>query len=114
VIEEVEKYVAPYEGDKVSGHMTGASVDLRLWSHGKKVPMNDRTLSYQENVLSYQPKLPPHLQKNRQIMFDALTKAGLSNFPKEYWHWSYGDTWWAERTGQKQAIYGVITEFNKG
>lgn len=41
-------------------------------------------------------------------MFDALANAGLSNYPKEYWHWSYGDIQWAKRAGEKTAIYGVI------
>jgi zinc D-Ala-D-Ala dipeptidase len=57
---------------------------------------------------SFQEKLPQYIQKNRSIMFTALKKAGFSNYPKEYWHWSYGDIWWAKRNKKKTAIYGVI------
>ncbi|MBI3671473.1 dipeptidase, partial [Candidatus Azambacteria bacterium] len=45
--------------------------------------------------------------KNREIMFKVLRGAGLSNYPKEFWHWSYGDVWWAKRNKKKIAIYGL-------
>lgn len=108
IIKEIEKYVAPSNGKYVSGHMTGGAVDLRLLKNGKKVPMKSSKLTYQENAKSFQPKLPQYIQKNRNVMFAALKKAGLSNYPKEYWHWSYGDIWWAKRNKKKTAIYGVI------
>lgn len=110
IIKEVNKYVAPAKGKYASGHMTGGAVDLRLIKNGRKLPMKSSKLSYQENVQSWQPKLPKHLQKNRQIMFEALKKAGLTNYSKEFWHWSYGDTWWAKRNKKKTAIYGVINK----
>ena len=108
IVNEVEKYVALSEGKYASGHMTGGAVDLRLWKNGRKIPMKCSKLTYQENAKSFQPKLPRHIQKNREIMFKALKKVGLSNYPKEYWHWSYGDIWWAKRNKEKIAIYGVI------
>jgi len=112
VIKEVEKYVAPFEGGHVSGHMAGGAVDLRIWKNGRKIPMKSSKLTYQENAKSFQPKLPLYIQKNRQTMFDALQKAGLSNFPKEFWHWSYGDIWWAKRNKEKIAIYDVVKRSN--
>lgn len=108
IIKEVEKYVAPSNGKYASGHMTGGAVDLRLLKNGKKVPMKSSKLTYQENAKSFQSKLPQYIQKNRNVMFAALKKAGLSNYSKEYWHWSYGDIWWAKRNKKKTAIYGVI------
>lgn len=111
-IKEAKKYVAPFEGKYVSGHMTGGAVDLRIWKNGRKIPMKSSKLTYQENAKSFQPKLPLYIQKNRQIMFNALQKVGLSNYPKEYWHWSYGDIWWAKRNppagGKNIAIYGIV------
>ncbi|MFA5967622.1 MAG: M15 family metallopeptidase [Patescibacteria group bacterium] len=108
VLQEVNKYVADSKGKWASGHMTGGAVDLRLIKNGRKVPMKSSKLNYQENALSHQSKLPAYLRRNRQVMFAALTKAGLSNYPKEYWHWSYGDIQWARRLGKKTAIYGAI------
>jgi len=108
VKEEAENYIAPAGGPIVSGHMTGGAVDLRLWKNGRKIPMKSWTLTYQENSKSDQPKLPEFIKKNREIMFRALEKAGLSNYPLEFWHWSYGDWQWAKRNGKHTAIYGVI------
>ena len=112
ITKEVEKYVAPQNGKYASGHMTGGAVDLRLWQGGRKIPMKSSKLTYQENAKSLQPKLPKYIQKNRNIMFSALSNAGLSNYPKEYWHWSYGDIWWAKRNNKRTAIYGVIKDIS--
>lgn len=108
VLKEVNKYVANSKGKWASGHMTGGAVDLRLIKNGRKVQMKSLKLNYQENALSDQPKLPAYLRHNRELMFNALTKAGLSNYPKEYWHWSYGDIQWAKRNDKKTAVYGVV------
>lgn len=113
IIKEVDEYAAPYKGKEVSGHMTGAAVDIRLYSNGKKVPMKSSKLSYQENSKSIQPKLPKYIKRNRKILFNALAKAGLSNYSNEYWHWSYGDIWWAKRNKKKTAIYGPIYKIGK-
>lgn len=109
IIQEVEKYVAPWKGSGASGHMTGGAVDLRLVDRrGHKIPMKNRRLGYQENALSIQKKLPGYIQKNREILFEAMRKAGFSNYPKEYWHWSYGDYYWAKRNSKPFAIYGPV------
>lgn len=110
VKEEVNTYAAPAEGEIVSGHMTGGAVDLRLcWKNGKKAPIKSKKLSYQENANPKQKNLAKNILRNRKIMQRALKKAGLSNNPHEYWHWSYGDYGWAKREGKKKAIYDVIS-----
>ncbi|SED95789.1 D-ala-D-ala dipeptidase [Streptomyces sp. TLI_105] len=35
-----------------------------------------------------------------------LTSTGLVNYPTEWWHWSYGDRYWAPATGAATAPYG--------
>ncbi len=112
-IQETKKYVANSKGIFASGHMTGGAVDLRLIyaKTGKRVPMRSWKLTYQENAQPIQPKLKPHLQRNRQIMFDALLKVGLTNYPSEFWHWSYGDAQWARRVGEKVAVYAILSAY---
>ena len=109
VLREVNKFVAASSGKLASGHMTGGAVDLRLYKNGRKIPMISRELTYQQNAKSKQDLLKKYLQENRKIMFDALESTKISNYPKEYWHWSYGDVQWANREGRKIARYGVIT-----
>lgn len=47
-------------------------------------------------------------QRNRQIMTKALLATGFINYPTEYWHWSYGDRYWAFHTKAPYAIYNTI------
>jgi D-alanyl-D-alanine dipeptidase len=44
----------------------------------------------------------------RDILAAALTRAGLVNYPTEWWHWSYGDRYWALLTGAPAALYGPV------
>ena len=108
IIRQVKTLVAPWDGPFVSDHMTGAAVDIRIIVDGKRLPMRSWDLPYEENARSRPKKLPNYLMRNREIMYDALTRAGLSNYPKEFWHWSYGDAWWAKRKKRKTAIYGIV------
>ena len=38
----------------------------------------------------------------------ALRHAGLVNYPTEWWHWSYGERYWAFATGAEHARYGPV------
>lgn len=108
---QIAKYVARWYGEKVSGHLTGGALDLRLIDqNGRRLPMISRQLSYEENAQPIQPKLAAHIQKNRQIMADALRAAGFYNNKNEYWHWSYGDYFWARANGRRAALYSVAPD----
>lgn len=101
--------VAPWFGPDASGHMTGAAMDIRLMdAAGRRLPMNDRRLGYEANAQPQPLGLRPHLAANRALMQTSLEAVGLSNHPKEYRHWNWGDWHWAERTGAKVAVYGVV------
>jgi len=104
----VETFVAPWKGKYLSGHMTGGALDIRLWKDGRKISMRTNKLNYQENSRSHQPKLTKYLRENREIMFRALRKVGFENCPAEFWHWSYGDIWWAKYSKNNIAIYDQI------
>jgi zinc D-Ala-D-Ala dipeptidase len=47
---------------------------------------------------------------NRRIMNKALSTVGFVNYPTEFWHWSYGDKYWAYMTKQPYAIYNSREE----
>jgi D-alanyl-D-alanine dipeptidase len=44
--------------------------------------------------------------QNRLVMIKALTAVGMANYPTEWWHWSYGDRYWALAAGAAAAHYG--------
>jgi D-alanyl-D-alanine dipeptidase len=100
------------DDEKRAGHLTGAAVDLGLWKNGRRVPMNSLKISFQNNSLSNQEQLPTYIQNNRKLLSEVMSRAGFTNYPKEYWHWSYGDVMWAELNNKNTAIYGVIENIN--
>jgi D-alanyl-D-alanine dipeptidase len=102
---ELRKFVAPTKGLHASGHLAGAAIDLDLKKNEITVPLRCHKISFQENAKPFHHKLPNHIKINRQIMHDALNKSGLSNYPHEYWHWSYGDIEWAKVNKKDIAIY---------
>jgi D-alanyl-D-alanine dipeptidase len=55
------------------------------------------------------PGLSDTARRTRDTLAQALLAAGLTNYPSEYWHWSYGDQGWAYRGGHPNALYGAIT-----
>jgi zinc D-Ala-D-Ala dipeptidase len=52
--------------------------------------------------------LSKQAQTTREILAAALEPTGLTNYPSEYWHWSFGDQGWAYRGGHAQAVYGAV------
>jgi len=46
--------------------------------------------------------------RNRRLLVDAMTGAGFVNYEHEWWHYSYGDRYWAFTTGADTALYGGL------
>jgi D-alanyl-D-alanine dipeptidase len=96
-------------------HATGAAIDVYLINaNGNAIDMGLLIENWSLDVgarLSQTDSmhLSSEAEKNRSIMKSALEKAGFVNYPHEYWHWSYGDRYWAYRTHAPYAIYGAIS-----
>ena len=45
---------------------------------------------------------------HRVLLASVLGGAGLVNYPTEWWHWSFGDRYWALMTGADAAVYGPL------
>jgi D-alanyl-D-alanine dipeptidase len=43
--------------------------------------------------------------RDRRMLFHALAAAGFTNYPAEWWHFDYGDAFWAQAVGGP-ALYG--------
>lgn len=54
------------------------------------------------------PGLSDRARTNRATLGRALTSAGLINYGTEWWHWSFGDRYWALQTKQSIARYGPV------
>ena len=108
---EINKYLAPPDAKHPPGHTTGGAVDLAIVGpDGEELDMTS-TIKPVENAnvtfATYSKLITPRAAKNRQMLVDIMLEVGFSNFPGEWWHYSYGDSAWALRVHAPEAIYGA-------
>ena len=106
------QFVAP---PWVAGHPCGGAIDITL-SDRDGVEL-DLGCAYDEDEVasngacfSHLVGLHPVSQAHRSTMFAALESAGFVNYPFEWWHWSYGDRYWAVVKQQPHAVYGPLED----
>ncbi len=117
LVEEVEKYwSAPTTGaSSPSPHATCGAVDLTLRFVGTRQPLfmgglfddvteDAWTDSFERRTLYSMSD--DEACANRRLLYWAMSEAGFSNNPTEWWHYSWGDQMWARLTGQPAAHYG--------
>ncbi|MYT28341.1 MULTISPECIES: nitrilase-related carbon-nitrogen hydrolase [unclassified Streptomyces] len=102
------RYVSPPE---IAPHSAGGAVDLTLvTSDGDEVDMGTPIDASPEEsggaCYTSAPDVSPAALAHRRILAAALRGVGLVNYPTEWWHWSYGDRYWALETGAEHALYG--------
>lgn len=102
------RYVSPPE---VAPHCAGAAVDLTLCGpDGTQLDMGCRINASPEEsdgrCYTDAPGLTAAARHLRTVLSEALSGVGLVNYPTEWWHWSYGDRYWAMTTGAPAALYG--------
>ncbi|CAM5637793.1 D-alanyl-D-alanine dipeptidase [Streptomyces spiroverticillatus] len=102
------RYVSPPE---IAPHSAGGAVDLTLAdAEGRELDMGTRMNASPEEsagaCYTDGPGVPPEARERRAVLGAALQGAGLVNYPTEWWHWSYGDRYWALAQGERAALYG--------
>jgi D-alanyl-D-alanine dipeptidase len=105
------RFVAPLA---VAPHVAGAAVDVTVVdSHGEPLDMGtpiDATPEQSNGACFFDARdISADARANRDLLAAAMHGAGLVNYPTEWWHWSYGDRYWAHVTGSRHALYGAIT-----
>ncbi|MEV6942590.1 M15 family metallopeptidase [Streptomyces sp. NPDC051172] len=102
------RYVSPPE---IAPHSAGAAVDLTLAdTEGRELDLGTEMNANPEQsdgaCYTDAPNITDEARANRALLGGALTACGLVNYPTEWWHWSYGDRYWALATGAPAALYG--------
>lgn len=97
-----------------SPHLTGGAVDVTLCdAQGRLLDMGSRfdevgprsfTAHYELSEATSESEL--RARHNRRTLHRAMTAAGFSNLPSEWWHYDFGNQLWAWHTGQPSACYG--------
>lgn len=106
----VNRFTAPMDLRVPPPHSTGGALDVFLVDDdGKSLDMQSPFEPMDHACFPFDAQgLSDTARKHRQILHDALAPTGLTNYPSEYWHWSYGDQGWAYRGGHPNALYGAI------
>lgn len=116
---EAQRYVSfPSDRlDRPSPHLTGGSVDLTLIDeNGDEVQMGSpfdaftdlsRTRYFEERlaIAGSINNQEQEFLENRRTLFAVLHSTGLRNYAEEWWHFDYGNQFWAAVTGS-MAVYG--------
>lgn len=113
-INTVKKYVSiPHRLEyEYPVHTSGGAVDVTLLDYnGKEINMGtefDEMVSaaqtdYYENLEDEEIKM------NRRILYNAMISAGFTNLPSEWWHYDYGNRFWAFYK-KKPIIYRAVYE----
>lgn len=106
----VNRFTAPPDAAVPPPHSTGGALDVTLLdADGGPV---DFCAPYERRDPRAFPFDAPGIgeaaRKHRAILRAAMEAGGITNYPSEYWHYSYGDQGWAYRGGHPHAIYGRI------
>ena len=46
------------------------------------------------------------VRDNRRLLYNVMTEAGFTNLPSEWWHYDYGDKFWAHFTKPSEKAHG--------
>jgi len=101
-------------------HSTGGAIDVTLLNAaGEVVDMgspideisprsfpNYFAEQAQQTIDSDTRQIAANYDQNRKLLAQVMHHAGFAQHPNEWWHFCYGDQFWAWLTQQSQAIYG--------
>jgi D-alanyl-D-alanine dipeptidase len=104
---EAGRHVAPPE---LAPHTTGGAVDLTVCREDGTLSTSAEVCTLPDDDACYTAatSISAEARANREILGRVLSDVGLVNFPTEWWHWSYGDRYWAFVTGRPAARYGAV------
>ncbi len=104
------RFVSPVD---VAPHVAGAAVDLTLVDVcGDQLDLGtviDATPEQSDGRCYFAADgIGADARAHRDLLARVLTAQGLVNYPTEWWHWSFGDRYWALMTGSGHALYGPV------
>lgn len=101
-----------------SVHNTGGAIDLTIFDLKENKELNmgtefddftskAHTRFFEENCTTLAAR---QIQQNRRLLYWCMRSAGFTNLPTEWWHYDYGDWFWAFYTGKPALFKGIINE----
>lgn len=93
-------------------HTTGGAIDVTLTdSTGAELNMGTAFDDFSDaaHTRYYEMHNNLEVRHNRRMLYHVMEQAGFTNFPTEWWHYDYGDRFWAFYN-QKPALYEGVFE----
>lgn len=117
---ETTRLVSPVENPdgtlNIPAHNTGGAVDVEIITDNDQLidmgmVAKDWASVEPDLCLTDYHALNITAKQNRKILYDVMVAHGFVNYPTEWWHFSYGDRYWAYHKNQSYAIYGPADRF---
>lgn len=111
---ETKKFVSlpSLNPERPSVHNSGGAIDLTIIEiqSQKELDMGTGFDDFTEKSLThhFEELGNSEIRDNRRLLYRAMTEAGFTNYPLEWWHYDYGDSFWGYYT-HKPSIYRGIT-----
>lgn len=92
-------------------HNTGAAVDIEIVkANGELLDMGMTAKDWctvNPDLCSTDcTNISSEARRNRMFLLEIMQYYGFVNYPTEWWHYSYGDRYWAYHNEAQHAIYG--------
>lgn len=105
--EEATLYVA--DPSLTPPHSTGGTLDVTIIDGaGEEIDMGNALNTVGEKSNTFAEGLTKNQEENRLLLYNTLEDEGFVNLASEWWHYSYGDQYWAVAEHEPHAIYGSI------
>lgn len=91
-------------------HVTGGAIDIDIKNidTGRYVDMGCPPNTDSEISFLHSDLLTPTQYENRMTLLQAMLRAGFAPNPNEWWHYQYGETYWAAFYGYETTQYDII------
>ena len=116
---ETRKFVSlpSLDPDRPSVHNSGGAIDLTIieTESGRELDMGTGFDDFTERSLTahFESSGSAVIRDNRRLLYRVMTEAGFTNYPLEWWHYDYGDSFWSYYTGRPAIYRGIIKETEK-
>lgn len=101
-----------YNRENSPVHTTGGAIDVTLVNEsGQELNMGTMFDAFTEatHTAYFENMEESDVRNNRRLLYQAMIKSGFTNLPSEWWHYDYGDRFWAFYNKMPAKYMGVFT-----
>ena len=91
-------------------HSTGGAVDLTIVDEtGKELDMGTGFDDFTDaaHTSYFESAGSEEIRDNRRLLYNVMIRAGFTNYPAEWWHYDFGDRFWAAMNGRDSIYTGI-------